>query len=175
MITFSCEHCGRKFAVGDELAGRQGTCKSCGKAIGVPELGREETRVLKVSAPEERHGTRGTAEKEEQVYALQAASDSDKPVTALAPPVPGGDEADESAVRIDSQGDSQLLRLLPGAMAFPFRGAGPAILIVLTIVLLALSFAGRELAREAAKTAAAFGGDPGQAARDFRNLPLSHQ
>ena len=36
MIPFSCSHCGTKFRVKAELAGRSGTCPSCQQALVVP-------------------------------------------------------------------------------------------------------------------------------------------
>jgi ubiquitin-protein ligase len=38
MITFNCSKCGKRFQVGDELAGRMGKCKNCGELIFVPTL-----------------------------------------------------------------------------------------------------------------------------------------
>ena len=35
-IQFSCPNCGKKFAAGDELAGRTIRCKQCGKPVAVP-------------------------------------------------------------------------------------------------------------------------------------------
>jgi len=37
MITFSCRQCGKRFSVGEHLAGREGRCKSCGGPIFVPD------------------------------------------------------------------------------------------------------------------------------------------
>jgi ubiquitin-protein ligase len=36
MIEFNCIHCGKRFKVPDELAGRNAKCKACGGAITVP-------------------------------------------------------------------------------------------------------------------------------------------
>ncbi len=36
MIEFDCQHCGKRFAVHDDLAGREGWCRSCKKMIVVP-------------------------------------------------------------------------------------------------------------------------------------------
>jgi TM2 domain-containing membrane protein YozV len=38
MISFSCQHCGRKFNVSDSLAGQKATCKSCKGSLIVPKL-----------------------------------------------------------------------------------------------------------------------------------------
>jgi DNA-directed RNA polymerase subunit RPC12/RpoP len=35
-ITFACEDCGKSYTVGDNLAGKSGTCKQCGHKMRVP-------------------------------------------------------------------------------------------------------------------------------------------
>ena len=37
-ITFDCEGCGKSYTVGDNLAGKAGTCKQCGRKMTVPQL-----------------------------------------------------------------------------------------------------------------------------------------
>jgi len=37
MITFTCEHCGLRVSLGDEWAGKQGTCPHCQKSVTVPD------------------------------------------------------------------------------------------------------------------------------------------
>src|SRR4051794_9578372 len=39
-ISFSCENCGRRYSVGDELAGKAGKCKACGQRFTVPQPAR---------------------------------------------------------------------------------------------------------------------------------------
>lgn len=56
MIEFACPGCGRKFSVGDHLAGRRATCKTCGGVIQVPgaapvSLPRAESAETAVAAP----------------------------------------------------------------------------------------------------------------------------
>jgi len=47
MITFSCTNCGKSFTVGDEAAGKRGTCKTCGATVFVPPpVAPEEDRVV---------------------------------------------------------------------------------------------------------------------------------
>jgi ribosomal protein S27E len=43
MIELACPHCGRNMRVGDDAAGRNGKCKSCGKTVTVPGSGAEIT------------------------------------------------------------------------------------------------------------------------------------
>ena len=38
MINFKCDSCGKAFSVSDEMAGRKGKCKGCGKSLLVPGL-----------------------------------------------------------------------------------------------------------------------------------------
>ena len=52
MIEFDCQHCGKRFAVHDDLAGREGWCRSCKKMIVVPHP--SGVRFIEDMPPEER-------------------------------------------------------------------------------------------------------------------------
>ncbi|UCE49516.1 MAG: hypothetical protein JSW47_05105 [Phycisphaerales bacterium] len=78
MIKFSCNKCGHKLGVKDELAGKRGKCPGCGGIIVVPE----KTILInfncencgeKISAPGMRAGTKGTCPKCKVALVVPAA------------------------------------------------------------------------------------------------------
>ena len=54
MISFSCSHCGMKFKVKDEFAGRSSKCPTCKQPLVVPAPGQDPGRRCR--RPDRRHG-----------------------------------------------------------------------------------------------------------------------
>ena len=49
MIHFNCEKCGKKYALNDDKAGKQGRC-SCGNALIVPDIASDVLRGVEITA-----------------------------------------------------------------------------------------------------------------------------
>ncbi len=81
MITFNCDNCGKTFSVADDLAGRKGKCKGCGKSLLVPRAtsaGAGTVQRLRQPAEASAPATPTTTRK----------SNVDSPVAAPSQPVP---------------------------------------------------------------------------------------
>ncbi|HEX8203779.1 MAG TPA: MoxR family ATPase [Isosphaeraceae bacterium] len=78
-IKFECGRCGRRYEVGDDLAGKRVKCKECGEIVGVPSPGVEVISAADV-LDEDRGRTPGPVD-----GSGAGASGSANPVTATAP------------------------------------------------------------------------------------------
>ena len=80
MIKFSCNNCGHKIGVKDEMAGKRGRCPACKKILTVPEKAILvnflcEKCGQKISAPNTRAGKEGTCPKCKALLVVPVAHD----------------------------------------------------------------------------------------------------